>query len=173
MSGVTLTTLPLSRLPSSMASKLPTPLWPTSDAANRAGMYLSSSASDVPPGLNPQNWTSSFLNSVGLSITLTPFASFHSVSSRSGVLISAVNGDATGGLAIRGSCDTLSSYAVTVLALASRTAATSSASVGTTRPSFSGAFTTTTLLCSDVQASATLFTSSRVASGSAASRGRR
>ena len=79
MNGSTLTTFPVSALVRSSGLNLPRPPAPTTVLALSAAMKSASEASEVPPGLNPRNITSSCLNVVGLSTTFTPFDSSHSV----------------------------------------------------------------------------------------------
>ena len=69
----------LSILPSSMRLNGPTPLFTMIGAALSAHTRSSSATSEVPPGLNARNMTSSSLNVVGLTATRTPFDSVHSV----------------------------------------------------------------------------------------------
>jgi hypothetical protein len=79
MSGRTEATLPVSILRRSISLNWPTPPLATTWPAVEAGMKSLSAASDVPPGLKARKTISSSLNVVGLSTTLTPLASCHSV----------------------------------------------------------------------------------------------
>ncbi len=79
MNGRTTATLPVSCFRRSTALNLPSPPALTTCAAVCAARKSWSLASDVPPGLNARNTISSSFSVVGLSTTLTPFESCHSV----------------------------------------------------------------------------------------------
>ena len=84
MNGVTPTALPARILSSVTALNRPTPPAGITSSATRAGMKSASLASDVPPGAVARNRIWSSFSVVGLSTTVAPFDSVHSVIPASG-----------------------------------------------------------------------------------------
>ena len=79
MNGVTDAILPLSTRRRSVVFSCPTPPFDTTVEAVLPAMKSASLTSECPPGLKARKTISSCLNGVGLSRTVTPFDSFHSV----------------------------------------------------------------------------------------------
>ncbi len=84
----------------------------------------------MPPGANAVIRTSSFLKSVGLTTTRTPFASVHSVTPSSGIVRVETTAPGAGDAAISGALGAASAYGLMSRAATSFMVATSAASVG-------------------------------------------
>ena len=119
----------------------------------------------MPPGLVAESQTSSALNVVGLRTTVAPLDNLHVVVPSSSSVSSSTIRPAVGAVGTKGSSTVSSWYAVSSSPATPASTAASSSSVGISRPSRSGAWTSTTRSWAANRFWATAFSSSRVTVG--------